>query len=264
MNDEFAAVPDARAFYDALADDYHHVYADWERSIGCQASALDALIGGRLGPGPHRILDCTCGIGTQALGLAALGHAVTGTDLSEGAIARARREAEHRSLEIAWDVADVRALPARFEGAFDVVLAADNSLPHLLTTAELERAARSMAATLRPGGLLLASIRDYDALLAEKPRSTSPAFAGAAGERRVTFQIWAWEADGRTYTLEMFMLKEDPPGEWSVRTHRARYRAVTRAELTAVLRAAGIEDPEWIEPERSGFFQPVVLGGRVA
>ncbi|MGD8278485.1 MAG: class I SAM-dependent methyltransferase [Gemmatimonadota bacterium] len=263
MRDDRTA-PDTRAFYDALADDYHHVYADWERSIGRQAGALDALIATRLGPGPHRILDCTCGIGTQSLGLAALGHAVTGTDLSAAAIARARRESVRRSLEIAWDVADVRTLPDRFESAFDVVFSGDNSLPHLLTQPDLERAAHSMITALRPGGLLLASIRDYDALLERKPPGTSPAFAGPPGERRITFQLWEWEADGRTYTLEMFVLKEGPPETWTVRTHRTRYRAITRAQLGATLAAAGIEDPTWIMPGDSGFFQPVVLGERVA
>lgn len=151
-----------------------------------------------------------------------------------------------------------------FYDAFDVVLSADNSLPHLLTLDDLECATRAMAAALRPGGLLLASIRDYDALLERKPASTSPAFAGSPGGRRITFQLWAWEADGRTYALEMFVLKEIRAAEWTVTTHRARYRALTRAELTAALETAGIVDAEWILPDRSGFFQPVVRGVRVA
>jgi SAM-dependent methyltransferase len=251
-----------RAFYDGLADDYHLVYGDWERSITRQAAALHALIEARLGPGPRRILDCTCGIGTQALGLAALGHRVTASDLSGGAIARARREAERRSLEIAWDVADVRDLPVRFQGVFDVVFSADNSLPHLAGPHDLALALRSMVAVLRPGGLLLASIRDYDALLERRPASTSPAFAGPPGERRVTFQLWDWEADGRSYTLEMFVLKESPGSGWTVTTHRARYRAITRAELSAALDVAGIADAMWMMPDRSGFFQPLVLGVR--
>jgi hypothetical protein len=67
-------VNDATAeFYDGLAEDYHLVYADWDASIRRQAAALDRLIRERTGTQHCRILDCTCGIGTQSLGLAALG-----------------------------------------------------------------------------------------------------------------------------------------------------------------------------------------------
>jgi 2-polyprenyl-3-methyl-5-hydroxy-6-metoxy-1,4-benzoquinol methylase len=55
-------------------------------------------------------LDCTCGIGTQALGLAALGYSVVGTDISTEAIRRARTEAETRGLNAQFRVADLRSL----------------------------------------------------------------------------------------------------------------------------------------------------------
>jgi len=42
--------------------------------------------GGAVGPPPRSILDVSCGIGTQALGLAALRHAVTASDLSTMAV----------------------------------------------------------------------------------------------------------------------------------------------------------------------------------
>ncbi|MEU4738779.1 class I SAM-dependent methyltransferase, partial [Streptomyces fradiae] len=85
--------PTARYFYDDLAADYDLLYADWDASVARQGTALDDRVTRALGPGPHDVLDCACGIGTQALGLAALGHRVTGTDLSPVAAARAAREA---------------------------------------------------------------------------------------------------------------------------------------------------------------------------
>ena len=66
-----------RAFYDELAESYHLIFADWQGSMRRQATALDRLIQEQLGPGPHAILDCACGIGTQAIGLALLGHRFT-------------------------------------------------------------------------------------------------------------------------------------------------------------------------------------------
>ena len=51
-------------------------------------------------------------------------------------------------------------------GAFDVVMAIDNCIAHLLHDKELDRALMSMRNALRPGGLLLLSLRDYDEVIA--------------------------------------------------------------------------------------------------
>lgn len=82
----------ARDFYDSLAADYHRIFPDWEASMARQAAALDTLVGRELGTGPRKLLDCACGIGTQAIGLARAGHQVVGSDLSPVAAARADRK----------------------------------------------------------------------------------------------------------------------------------------------------------------------------
>jgi 2-polyprenyl-3-methyl-5-hydroxy-6-metoxy-1,4-benzoquinol methylase len=112
------------------------------------------------------ILDCACGIGTQALGLALLGHSVHGTDISPVAVERARCEAAQLGVAVTFGVADMRTLDRDVGRVFDVVLAFDNSLPHLLGPADMQLAAHAIRRTLRPGGVFLASTRDYDAQLA--------------------------------------------------------------------------------------------------
>src|SRR5205085_7334535 len=102
--------------------------------------------------------------GTQALGLALRGHRVRGTDASEGALARAEREAKRLGAEVSFAAADFRALDG-VAGDFDAVICCDNALAHMLDAAELRGAVMSMASKLRPGGLLVASIRDYDRAL---------------------------------------------------------------------------------------------------
>jgi len=79
--------------YDEISELYHLVYPDWPGAIEQQASALNLVIEKELNGGVVSILDVSCGIGTQALGLSALGHKVVGSDLSAGAVARAKREA---------------------------------------------------------------------------------------------------------------------------------------------------------------------------
>ena len=257
-----------RAFYDRLSADYHLVLVDWERAIRRQGEVLDRLIRaerrGAAGAAASaaEVLDCACGIGTQALGLAALGHRVTASDLSAAAVARAEAEAARRGLRLSFRVADMRELADAVPGAFDVVLAADNALPHLLREADLRRAARAMAGKLRPGGLLLASIRDYDEALARRPTATEPVFATHnGGRRRIVHQVWEW-LDERAYRVHLHITREAPEGGWRCDHHVGRYRALCRDELTGYLREAGLADVRWLMPAESGYYQPIVVARR--
>jgi hypothetical protein len=54
------------AFYDGLAAEYHLVYGDrWYEAVARHGAVLEWLIG-RTHPDARDVLDCSCGIGTQA------------------------------------------------------------------------------------------------------------------------------------------------------------------------------------------------------
>ncbi|WP_019885370.1 class I SAM-dependent methyltransferase [Streptomyces purpureus] len=258
MTDHVA--PSTRHFYDELAADYDLMYADWGASVGRQGAALDRKVTEALGPGRYDILDCSCGIGTQALGLAGHGHRVTGTDLSPAAVARAREEAAARGLQARFSAADMRALPFP-DRSFDVVVCADNSLPHLLTAEDVRAAVGEQLRVLRPGGLLLLSTRPYDELLRERPRSTPPGVRTGPGGRAISFQLWHWHDDGEHYELELFQLL--PNGAtWATKVHRATYWALPRGRTSDFVAGAGFEEVRWSEPGESGFFQPLLTARR--
>ena len=119
--------------YDEIATLYHLIYRDWNAAIAQQAAALDAIIREHVGAPPRSILDVSCGIGTQALGLAAPGHAVTASDLSSAAVERARLETGRRNLTIHFTAVDMRRCAEVHGSGFDVVLSVDNSIRHLLS-----------------------------------------------------------------------------------------------------------------------------------
>jgi glycine/sarcosine N-methyltransferase len=246
-----------RAFYDEFAESYHLIFADWETSIERQAAVLDRLIQDALGPGPHTILDCACGIGTQAIGLARLGHRVHATDLSPAAVARAEREASRAGLSLTVGVADIRELAQQVPGTFDVVLACDNALPHLLTDDDLHLATASIISKLRPGGVFLASIRDYDQLVQTCPSSEMPRVFDDPEGRRITFQVWDWNPDGRRYQVHQFLLRQ-AGDSWRTDHFETPYRALLRADLDVALGSAGFERMQWHAPEESGYYQPIV------
>ena len=244
-------------FYDDLAADYHHVYADWESGIERQASVLDQLIQCESSASVPVVLDCSCGIGTQAIGLAQRGYEVFASDLSAKAVTRAEAEAAKRGLNVRFAVADIRELECVFDRQFDVVISCDNSLPHLLTDEDLTLALRNIRRVLTDKGLFVASIRDYDRLLAEKPSYIVMNPGGTHEEEVIVFQIWDWSKEADTYLLRLFVMNR-ASREWRVKEIRPRFRAIRRNELTAALESAGFARVAWHGPEQSGYFQPIV------
>ena len=244
-------------FYDALADVYHLIFEDWDASMVRQAGVLDALIRSRLGEQPATLHDCACGIGTQAIGLAGLGYAVSGSDVSRAAIRRASSEAAKRRLSIPFQVSDMTRLAEYPSGSFHVLGAFDNALPHL-SQGELAAAARSFSRVLRDGGLFLASIRDYDDLIRTRPQVQGPSFFGTQDSRRIVHQVWDW-VSADAYDVHLY-LSVQRDGRWQVLHFSSRYRCLLRAELTAALESAGFTDVEWLMPSVTGYYQPIVIG----
>jgi SAM-dependent methyltransferase len=240
-----------RDFYDGLAADYHLVYGDrWDDAVAQQGDVLDGLIREALG-GAADVLDCSCGIGTQAIGLALRGHRVLGTDISPASLDRARAEAARLGAVASFALADFRDLDG-VDGAFDVVLSCDNALPHLLDAAQVDGALRAMRSRLRPGGLLLISIRDYDR---ERPIAPPP-YVVEGPPRRLVVRMHDWDAaDSPLYTVRFFFVTETGQG-WELSHHAARYRAMPRAELQGAAREAGFGNLAW--REEIGYHQPIL------
>jgi glycine/sarcosine N-methyltransferase len=249
---------DAREFYDKMASDYHLISTGWAGSSERQGEVIENLIRSALRtPGPYRILDCSCGVGTQAFGLARLGHKVTGTDISPGAIQKAQAERAKLGLPVELAVADMRSLEG-VSGPFDAVLSFDNSIAHLTTEADLAFALSSILSMLRPGGVFLGSMRDYDQARLDRPTGTMPRrIVDHLGER-VYVQTWDWSEDARYYELRLFVVKRS--GEnWNARPLETLMRAYTRAEITTELEKTGFASSEWVFTGQSGYYQPVLV-----
>jgi glycine/sarcosine N-methyltransferase len=138
-------------FYDSSADSYHLVGANWDDMVRTQGEVLDKVIRGILPLDSIKILDCSCGIGTQAIGLALKGYEVRATDLSPKAIARAELEPARLGASVSFGVADFRCLE-NVAGRYDVVISCDNSLPHLLTEDDLLLALESIRSKSKAEG----------------------------------------------------------------------------------------------------------------
>ena len=242
-------------FYDEIAPFYHLIHGDWKASIERQALALDGIIREFWSDGVKTILDVACGIGTQTIGLARLGYELTGSDLSTSAIQRARREAAARNVDVEFSVADMREASSHHDKQFDLVIACDNVVPHLLTDEELLKCFQEFYKCVRAGGGCLISVRDYE----KEDRSgiqVKPLGIRVEGQTRyLVFQVWDFH--GLIYDLAMYFV-EDPGASHCV-THvmRSQYYAIGISSLISLMTKAGFERVQRVDDR---FFQPVILG----
>ena len=244
-----------QTFYDNMASHYDKLFEDWQAATREQAVILDRLFREQGFDNTARILDCACGIGTQAIGLASLGYCVAASDISVAELAEAEKRAEKNNVPIHFRQADFCTLSESFTMQFDIVIAMDNALPHMLSSAALASAVRSITNQIAPGGIFAASIRDYDALLIQKPPYSPPYIHKTDTGQRVSFQTWHWEND--CYKLVQYIIED---GEMlQTNKFECEYRATRREELTQLLLSNGCSNVVWKFPEETGFYQPIVI-----
>jgi predicted TPR repeat methyltransferase len=138
-----------RAAFDLFAESFDRALARIEyRAPALVSEAASALAGERAGS--LDVLDVGCGTGLCAEGLRPLARSLTGVDLSEKMLARARARGAYDALEQAELTAFLRQHPA----SYDLVVSADT----LVYFGALEEAMAGAAGALRPGGHLLFTV----------------------------------------------------------------------------------------------------------
>jgi glycine/sarcosine N-methyltransferase len=224
-----------------------------------QAGIIARLLADPASTGP--VLDCACGIGTQAIGLSTLGFTVEGSDLSGAQVERAKAEAALLNLSVNFRVDDMRTLAASRPDHFGAVLAFDNALPHLDSELDVFAALRAMRSRLRPAGTLLISLRDYGPLMQTRPVTMPPSFFGEEGRRRIIHQVWDWQ-DERRYAVHVFITRQASDGRWVSQHFTGRYRAISPQEVAQCMREVGLESVRVLSAEETGYYQPIVSAVR--
>jgi SAM-dependent methyltransferase len=244
------------SYYNQLAPFYRYLFEDWEKSVVWHAQVLDSVVREFFGSQVRRILDAACGIGTQSIGLAQLGYQVVASDISATELELANQEATKRSLNLKFVLADMRKLRQIHQGVFDIVIACDNAIPHLLSEEDILLAFQQFyACTLEEGGCII-SVRDYANLdLGGRkfyPRTVHQTPAG----RVILFDIW--EFDGAYYDFTTYIIEDQ--GEMGMSTHAiraGRYYCVTIATLERLLKEAGFKNVVIV---REKYHQPILVG----
>ncbi len=190
-----------------------------------------------------RVLDCACGTGQLAVGLAARGFQVTATDASAEMIERTRELAAEHGAEVEALVCPWEELPAQgWEGAFDAVFCVGNSLAHAPGT-EIRRAAlAAMGGVLADGGVLTLTSRNWEAERAGGSRvETFDRLVRRNGTDGLVIYAWTiadeWEA---RHDLEIAVALLLPGGEVHTTGERLEVWPFRHETLDDDLRAAGL------------------------
>ncbi|PKM63239.1 MAG: hypothetical protein CVU97_01050 [Firmicutes bacterium HGW-Firmicutes-21] len=154
-------------FYDTIADKYHWFFSSWENATNNDMGLICPVFEKH---GVKTVLDCSCGSGLQAIGLAKRGYKVEASDISGVMIDEATRLAEKEKVDIKFRQADFRELGKYYKGEYDAVISWGNSIPHLMSDTDIEKALTEIYALTKKGGIAMFSMRNYDLMIKDKKR----------------------------------------------------------------------------------------------
>jgi len=246
-------------FYAGLTPLYHLIYPDWDASIARQATALDSIIRETWGDSCRTVLDVSCGIGTQSIGLAILGYQLTASDLSDTEVNRAKEESTKRSLNIRFSVADMRNAFNHHAQQFNVVMSCDNSIPHLLSDDEILLSLQQFFRCTLPGGGCIISVRDYAVEDLTKQQVRPYGVRNDNGTRWSAYQVW--EPHGEIINVTMYFVADDGSDNCNTKVFRTKYYAVSIDRIIELMTKAGYLDVRRID---NHYFQPLIVGTKKA
>jgi glycine/sarcosine N-methyltransferase len=250
--------------YDQFASDYDR-FVNWNNRLAVELPFIEDLLEALPHPSNHplQVLDAASGTGMHAIALARHGYSVSAADLSQAMTDKAALNAQAAGVQLKLKAAGFGTLANAFgAGTFDAVLCLGNSLPHLLTTADLKIALKDFAACLRPGGLLLIQNRNFDAVMAGQQRWMEPQPHSEGENEWLFMRFYDFEPDG-LIRFNIVTLKRPLNGDWTPSITSTRLRPQKHKELTAALEEIGFTSMRVYGSMTGDLFVPLTSGNLV-
>ena len=229
------------AAYGSLASVYEWLVPDAKASPAGSAGAFETVTAG-LDPGAQ-ILDCACGIGLLAVGLAEAGFRVTACDASPAMVERTQALARTHGVEVSTRICRWDQLPDQgWQDRFDAVLCVGNSLAHAVGLRGRRAAIDGMAFVLRAGGVLALTSRNWEQIRSAGSRlDVWDRLVERAARKAVVVYSWqvppAWDTEHR---LEISVAALEDRDRLQVTTEVLSIWPFRHEELRADLVAAGL------------------------
>jgi len=222
-------------FYDKIADKYRWFFSSRDRAMAYTNDIKPILEKFNV----KTILDCSCGDGLQAIPLAKAGYSVDAGDISANMLKRAVELAEKENVRINFRQADFRELENSFTCTYDCVLSLGNSIPHLMTDEDIKKAVSSIYNRIKPGGLVLIGMRDYDKMLAEKNRFHPMRINDIQdGFRYSILYVFDYLPEIIRFNI-VYLIENIKTGEKFMEQESVDYNPIKKADFIARLKQAG-------------------------
>lgn len=221
---------------------------------------MDSVIQEFVGKTAKTVLDVSCGIGTQSIGLAKLGYEVTSSDLSAAEVEHARQEAARKGVQIEFRVTDMRQVWDVYQRQFDVVIACDNSVPHLLNDQEIFTAFRQFYQCTKSDGCCIISVRDYAQLERKGQQKLMNPRSVHQTENGQVVMLDVWDFDENYYEITTYIVEEkgESPAQTQV-IRGGKCYCVEIPSLKELFKKAGFRE---VKTLRDRFFQPLLIAVR--
>ena len=227
--------------YDSLAEVYEWLISEEKQTPAEFAASFDDVLS--LVPSTAQVLDCSCGTGQLAVGLACLGMQVVATDASAAMIRRTAELSEECGAAIRTVQADWQELPDHFgDATFDMVFCVGNSLHHAEGARGRVAALASMSRLLRGGGHLVLTSRTWELVRARGSRlDISDRLVRRNGRDAVVVYRWEiapqWEDE---HHIEIAVAQVDRAGSVLVRSELLSCWPFRHDELEMELQQVGL------------------------
>lgn len=206
--------------------DYLKQYEHTLARTAAEVDGLQEILHLRKG---SRILDLACGAGRHSIELARRGYAVTGYDLSEELLRRARADVKRAKANVSFAQGDMRDL--RYRNAFDAVINMFSSFGYFENPEDDRKVVAGIARALRPRGKFLMERFNRESLAYELPLQ-----GWRVGEDgSVVLQDDSFDVLRGRYDTRQIVIDRE-----GTREHRASVRAYTLPELTDLFDGAGL------------------------
>lgn len=206
--------------------DYLKQYEHPPARTSAEADGVERILHLRKG---DRILDLACGAGRHAIELAKRGYAVTGYDLSEDLLRRARAAAKAAGAKAVFVRGDMRDLKVR--GSFDAVISMFSSFGYFESPADDRKVLDGVARVLKPRGKFLMERFNRESLAYELPMQGWR----VGDDGSIVLQEDTFDALRGRYDTRQIVIDRE-----GTREHRGSVRAYTLPELKDLLDAVGL------------------------
>ena len=220
-------------FYAGFADRFD-VFTSWEKRIRKERRFFKYTLDTHM---VDTVLDCFCGTGFHVAMLTEMGYKVDGIDISPHMAGKARENLEKKGLVANVRVCDVKALEV--DEKYDCALSMGNSLPHEFGDKNLARALKSMYDALKPGGISIIHMENFDRLYEDGERFIPSVYR--RGENGADVFIFAidYHEDRAVFNILSVIEKGGVP---AFNVDVVEYNPVAAEKLDRLILEAGFKD----------------------